>query len=539
MTNQVLVLTGQISSGKTTLSNRLERRFGFSSLKTKEHLATLAGPDIRERGNMQRFGEDLDTQTGGTWVRDALLEFMKNLGPGARVIVDAARIPEQIDAIRAALPERVVHIHLHAPHDELERRYRSRPTQNFKEFSTYEDAARNKTESQVATLARIADVVIDTNRCTKNDVVVRAAAHLGLYAREYLPLVDVIVGGEYGSEGKGHIASYLAPEYDLLVRVGGPNAGHTVLDYPGTYTFHHLPSGTKSSDADLIIGSGAVLRLDGLLQEIGDCGVGPNRLSIAPQAMIVEDADVNNERDLVTAIASTGRGVGAATARRIMGRAQGWVPPVRLARDVPDLKAFVREPQEVLENAFAAGKKILLEGTQGAGLSLYHGRYPHVTSRDTTVGGTLAEAGVSPRHVRRVVMVCRTFPIRVGDAPMSGNTSGYMSQPITWEDISLRSGVPINELVKNEVTSVTKRERRVGEFDWELIRKSAYLNGPTDVALTFADYISNKNEEARRFEQLTEETIRFVNEVERVTSASVSLISTRFHLRSIIDRRTW
>jgi adenylosuccinate synthase len=493
-----------------------------------------------ERGAMQKFGEQLDVDTQGAWVRDALLELLKELGPEARVIVDAARIPEQIEAIRHAFTQRVVHIHLYAPVEELARRYKQRYQEGFKELSSYDEVSKNKTEKQVSKMSDIADVVIDTTRCTEIDVVVRAAAHLGLYSREYSPLVDVIVGGEYGSEGKGHIASYLAPEYDILVRVGGPNAGHTVLDYPGTYTFHHLPSGTKSSSAELIIGPGAVVSVEGLLKEIAECEVSANRLSIDPQVMIIEPEDVEEESALVSDIASTGRGVGAATARRIIGRSKRLVRrEVRQARDIDDLKPFVRETHEVLEKGFASSKKVLLEGTQGTGLSLYHGRYPHVTSRDTTVAGTLGEVGISPRRVRRVIMVCRTYPIRVGNAPGTGETSGYMSQPITWEEVSRRSGIPVEELNNREITSTTKRERRVGEFDWDLVRRSAFLNAPTDIALTFADYVDKKNEEARRFEQLTDETIRFINEIERVTSAPVSLISTRFHTRSIIDRRTW
>lgn len=540
MAKQILILTGQVSAGKTTLSNNLEQRFGFQALKTKEYLARLAGPHLMERGAMQDFGQELDQQTKGTWLRDVLLDSTKNLPVDALIVVDAARIPEQIEGIRRALPQRVVHIHLHAPIEELARRYTQRRKGEFKEFATYAEVTQNRTESHVATLAETADVVIDTTRCTESDVVVRAAAHLGLYGREYLPLVDVIVGGEYGSEGKGHIASYLAPEYDVLVRVGGPNAGHTVLDYPGTYVFHHLPSGSKASPAELVIGPGAVVSVEGLLSEIDDCGIGPNRLSISPQVMVIESVDREDEKELVRNIASTGSGVGAATARRILGRSSSLVKqPVRLAGAVAALQPYVRDTQEVLERAFAAGNKVLLEGTQGTGLSLYHGRYPHVTSRDTTVAGTLAESGISPRHVRRIIMVCRTYPIRVGNSPDTGLTSGYMSQPITWEEISNRSGITLDELNSRERTSTTKRERRVGEFDWELIRKSAYLNGPTDIALTFADYINKQNEDARRFEQLTGDTIRFVNELERVTSASVSLISTRFHSRSIIDRRTW
>lgn len=105
----------------------------------------------------------------------------------------------------------------------------------------------------------------------------------------------------------------------------------------------------------------------------------------------------------------------------------------------------------------------MLEGTQGTGLSLYHGPYPYVTSRDTTVAGCLADAGISPSRVRKVIMVCRTYPIRV-ESP-SGKTSGPMSREIDWKEVSRRSGVPESELREAEVTSTTKRKRRVSEFD--------------------------------------------------------------------------
>jgi len=114
-----------------------------------------------------------------------------------------------------------------------------------------------------------------------------------------------------------------------------------------------------------------------------------------------------------------------------------------------------------------------------------------------------------------------------------------MSQELSWSEISRQSNVPLSELRRTEKTSTTDRKRRVAEFDWELLRRAASLNGPTDVALTFSDYLSVKNRDARRFEQLSEETIRFIEEIERVAGAPVSLISTRFHSRSIIDRRSW
>ncbi len=114
-----------------------------------------------------------------------------------------------------------------------------------------------------------------------------------------------------------------------------------------------------------------------------------------------------------------------------------------------------------------------------------------------------------------------------------------MSQEISLAEIERRSGIALSRLQKTETTSTTKRKRRICEFDWVLLKKAAELNAPTDIALTFVDYLSIKNQNARRFEQLTSDTLRFIQEIERVAEAPVSLIATRFHHRSIIDRRIW
>lgn len=134
-------------------------------------------------------------------------------------------------------------------------------------------------------------------------------------------------------------------------------------------------------------------------------------------------------------------------------------------------------------------------------------------------------------------MVCRTYPIRVQNP--AGGQSGPMAREIDWNTAEGRSGQVAGTLSPRELTSTTKRERRVGEFEWAHLRRAASLNAPTDIALTFCDYVTIKNAKARRFEQLSEETIRFIEDVERVSAAPVSLISTRFDYRSIIDRRTW
>ena len=266
--------------------------------------------------------------------------------------------------------------------------------------------------------------------------------------------------------------------------------------------------------------------------------ISADRLAIDEHAVIIEPEDIETEQKLLGAISSTMQGVGAATARKALNRIPDEHLPAgalrtRLAKDVPELKPFIREAQEVLESAYIQGHTILLEGTQGTTLSLHHGPYPYVTSRETTVAGCLADSGIAPTRVRKVVMVCRTFPIRVG------GPSGPMEHEISYEELAERSGLPLSELKTTEITTTTKKQRRLGEFDWEQLRRSSLLNGPTDIALTFVDYIDAKNRHAYRFEQLTAPTLRFIEEIERVSGRPVSLISTSFRWRNIIDRRAW
>jgi adenylosuccinate synthase len=279
-----------------------------------------------------------------------------------------------------------------------------------------------------------------------------------------------------------------------------------------------------------------VIRVPTLLDEIAKWSVDHDRLSIDPAAMIISDEDIEREKARLASIGSTAQGVGEATARKINDRGQldgKGRSLVHLARDIRALKPYIRETGAILEQAFLRHENVLLEGTQGSSLSIHHGSYPHVTSRDTTVAGCLAEAGVSPSHVRRIVIVCRTYPIGVG------GKSGPMGREISMTEIARRSGLPLSEIRSTERTSTTNRPRRIAEFSWVQLRRSVMLNGPTDIALTFVDYLSKGNRKARRFEQLTEETLEFIEELERVSGVPVSLISTRFDWRNIIDRRSW
>lgn len=294
------------------------------------------------------------------------------------------------------------------------------------------------------------------------------------------------------------------------------------------------------------------IHLPGLLKEIEECGIDEDRLFIDPQATIIEEEDIGTERGghLVSTIASTGSGSGAAAARRILSRGRD----IRLARDVEELRPYVGTPgnyhgctSDRLEEAYRNGHSILLEGTQGSGLSIFHGDYPHVTSRDTNVAGCLAEAGISPSRIRKILMVIRPMPIRVGDPDgEDGHTSGTLKHATSFDDIAAFAGLEAKALNTAEKTSTTKRSRRVGWFEWDQFRRACALNAPTDIVLTFADYLKSSNSKARRFEQLDPDTIKFVEELERVSQAPVSLINTRFSrdpgasdLRSLIDRRNW
>jgi adenylosuccinate synthase len=544
MAFQIVLLSGSVASGKTTLWQQLMSRFPgehIHVLKTKNVIRELAfkklGRELpSERRALQDFGDQLDRDTKGHWVRDALISLVNrhiSTEESPIFVVDAVRILAQIKAIREAYGFAVNHIHLKAPEHELAERYKHRCS-DMQELRSFKDVEKNPTEAAVHELEKSADIVVDTQACTPDDVLVKTATHLGLFTREYARLVDVIVGGQYGSEGKGHIASYLSREYAVLVRVGGPNAGHKVYLESGPYIHHQLPSGTlRNPAAKLIIAPGAVVNPESLLKEIRECKVDHERLSIDPQTMIITGKDCKTEARLRERISSTGQGVGAATARRILDRGKR----LRLAKDVRELQPFIRESWELLERNYNCGGRVLVEGTQGTGLSIYHGSYPYVTSRDTTVSGCLSEAGISPSRVRNTIMVCRTYPIRVQNPP--GGSSGPLRQELDWKEIAKRAEVPVKEIKTNERTSTTNRQRRVGAFDWLLLRKNAALNGPTDLAVTFTDYLNPSNAEARRYEQLSPDTIRFIEEVERVGAAPVSLISTRFDFRSIIDRRTW
>jgi adenylosuccinate synthase len=535
---RVVILSGAICSGKSALGEQLKDRYGAEIIKTKDLILRRKPRTKRERRALQRAGEKLDKLDGGQWVAEELQQAIEKRPSGSTLsglyVIDSIRIAGQVEAIRRAYGPEVHHIHVTADASELERRYEER-NRDVDEAVPYTDVKLSRTERNIEQLQAIADIVVNSDRCSKEAVLVRATALLNLYPRSNQALVDVLIGGQYGSEGKGNIVGHIAPEYDLLIRVGGPNAGHQVFAEPAPEKYYHLPSGTKRApNAKLLLGPGAVINPDKLMDEIAQHGIHADRLTIDEQAIIITKEDIAEEERLFTNISSTAQGVGVASARKLIGRSDYKAGTSRfLARDCEVLRPFIGSARAVIADAIVRGDRILLEGTQGTSLSLHHGQYPHVTTRDTTVAGCLADAGIAPSNVRKVIMVCRTFPIRVG------GPSGDMEGEVTMEEIGLRSGIPADSLKTAERTTTTNRERRIAEFDWVQLRDSVQLNGPTDIALTFVDYLGVKNRDAYRFEQLNHETIKFVEEVERVSGRPVTLLSTDFSWRNVIDRRAW
>jgi len=214
----------------------------------------LSSGEAPTRQKLQQIGNELDADSGGQWVADrfsrAIFESEKRL-----FIVDSARIAGQVEGLRRAFGDEIRHVHVTASRETCAARYEERRSRaEVKEAASYDEVIVDPTEAQVDDLGPMADIAINTDRDAEEDVVVRVAAQLGLLDREHAPCVDVIVGGLYGSEGKGNIAFHIAPDYDLLVRVGGPNAAHKVYLASGEiFTHTSLPSGTQNGDMPLMI----------------------------------------------------------------------------------------------------------------------------------------------------------------------------------------------------------------------------------------------------------------------------------------------
>ncbi|TLS67038.1 hypothetical protein FEF65_08810 [Mariprofundus erugo] len=293
--------------------------------------------------------------------------------------------------------------------------------------------------------------------------------------------VTVVIGGQFGSEGKGKVSHFFAREQNatIAIRVGGTNSGHTVIDENGRpVILRQLPTASLLPDVVAVLPAGAYIDPVILKDEMELLGISPDRVVIDPNAMVISSEDIDSEKcgDLRSTIGSTASGTGAAVQRRISRNKD-----VILAKDHPELMQLTKPTVPLLRSALDKGERVIIEGTQGYGLSLIHSPfYPFVTSRDTSAAAFIAEAGISPFDVDDVILVLRSFPIRV-----AGN-SGPLNREVDWQEVSRSAGTDVLEL-----SSVTRMKRRVAEFDSEIVKQAIAANRPTKIVLNHIDYIDN------------------------------------------------
>ena len=339
--------------------------------------------------------------------------------------------------------------------------------------------------------------------------------------------VTVVVGGQFGSEGKGKICAHLAmtDNVDYMVRCGGPNSGHTVDVGGRKYQLRQVPAGFINPHTRLLIAPGALINPKVFLDEIEECGLDRSRIGIDYNSGVIEDTDVESEKslELYGRLGSTGSGVGSAVSRRVLRDADFC-----LAKDHPALGEFITSVRGELSDAVRRNKSVVVEGTQGFGLSLYHAdKWPFRTSRDTTAHSFLGEVGLGVRNFD-VIMAIRTYPIRV-----AGN-SGPLPNEVTWEHVQRQSKCPYQV---EEFTTVTRQLRRVAEFDWDVVDQAVLANSPTMIALHGVDYIDHFNYSVREWERLTSSAQKFADRIEQRYDIPVSFVGTGTANEDIVDRR--
>ena len=334
----------------------------------------------------------------------------------------------------------------------------------------------------------------------------------------------VIVGAQWGDEGKGKIVDLLAQDSDVVCRYqGGPNAGHTVIVAGETFKFRHLPSGILSGKVS-VLGAGCVVDPAVLLDEIDDLdgrGISAEPLKISGNAHLIMPwhiaIDGASEKRLgKLQIGTTRRGIGPAyadKAARLGIRVQDLLDPKILRQKIEvalaeknvwlervyehepfeldevasryegfaqRLRPFVADTSLLVDRALQDGKSVLLEGAQGTLLDLDHGTYPFVTSSNPIAGAAATGIGIGPTRIDAVVGVSKAYVTRVGAGPFPSEMDEQLS-------------AQVRELGQ-EFGTVTGRERRPGWLDLVALRYAVRLNGITSLALTKLDVLSTFDE---------------------------------------------
>lgn len=340
----------------------------------------------------------------------------------------------------------------------------------------------------------------------------------------------ILVGAQWGDEGKGRVADWLASQSDVVARyAGGDNAGHTVSVNERVYKLHLIPSGILHDHVICVLGNGMVINPVNLVTEMDELAslgvdISPDRLKISSRAHVITPAHITLDRlsELERgreAIGTTLRGIGPTYLDKV-GR-QGVQTSEMLNLDaftatinqavrhsnnesmkhdltVMDtaeqvdhyvkaaerLQPYLQDTSGYLNRQLEAGASVLCEGAQGTMLDLDHGDYPFVTSSSPTAGGALTGLGFGPRYVERVVGVAKCFSTRVGSGPMPTELEGTIADQLRGT----------GENFWDEYGTTTGRPRRCGWLDAVLLRYAVQINGFTDMVLTKLDVLSGFDE---------------------------------------------
>lgn len=287
--------------------------------------------------------------------------------------------------------------------------------------------------------------------------------------------LTVVLGGQYGGEGKGSIIAFLAQtgHYGALVKTGGPNSAHSFGAQGKLKRVRMVPSGASLCGSPIVFPAGSLIHVDTLLYEMSSLGL-RNEVLVNPQAGIVSNEHAGEQAadSFYDRVGSTLTGTGAASAMRARRR-------LRLASEEPRLASFIRDTTVFLSDLIEAGGRVLVEGAQGYGLSNYHGDYPYVSSRDCTVGSALAQVGLGPHYLDQTILVAKCFPTR------NRHGQGHLPRELALGD-DARLSAALTESGGGSFSG-GDAPRRVALFDVGILRQALVANTPTGLALTGLD----------------------------------------------------
>jgi len=332
--------------------------------------------------------------------------------------------------------------------------------------------------------------------------------------------VDIVVGAQYGDEGKGMVAKLLADEaeingtpYNWTARVGGQNAEHRFIHKGCPYWARILPSASAHREISVMLGAGHCFRPEQLLREAKHMQVPLNYIYVDSQAMWLQEYHRTLNREASEQRGTTGWGVGAAVAEKVLRKSN-----TQLIRDCTTLpEVCVRSVARVIAGMNGPG---LFEGSQGALLSLDHGTYPYCTSKNVTVPAMCGELGISLKRVRRVIGVVRLVPMRVPGA--SGPTGG---EETTYDVLEEETGLRIPQAQRMQGDATKSTEERVFKFNMGDLLFSHCLNGYDALVITFADYHREGNYRVTELTDLHPDTLELIHRIEEEV-APVLLVRT-------------